>query len=218
MNWGMSNNNDFAMLRSPVGAPGMHGYGVGQSLTYLGGPRDKMQQEEAEKNRQLQLTMQQNSMEPFRAKQAWMERLFPTLQAGLNTSRVGGQVGGQPDFKPAPVYTEDQMGEQVNAARAQNDARTATQQRLLGQSAAARGFGAASPGIEAQRRSLAMANMRENATAEREIPFQAAQANADSMFRGQQLEQDMWQGREDSDIRRRQQQLQSLTSLLGLLG
>lgn len=216
MNWGMSQNPDYAMIRSPVGMPGSPGYGSAQGLQYLGGARDKLQADEAEKNRRLQLQMQQASMEPFRAKQSWLERLFG--QGQLNSGAVGGQVGQQPDFTPSPVYSQDQIGEQVNAARSQNDARTATQQRLLGQSAAARGFGAASPGIEAQRRSLAMGNMRENAVAEREIPFQAAQANADSMFRGNQLLQNMWQGREDSDIRRRQQQLQSYTSLLGLLG
>lgn len=218
MAWAMSQNPDFAMVRGSTGMPGSPGYGVTQALQYLGGPRDKMQADEAEKNRRLQLQMQQASMEPFRAKQAWMERLFPTLQAGLTGGRVGGSVGPQPDFKAAPVYTDDQIGQQVNAARSQNDMRTATQQRLLGQSAAARGMGAGSPGIEAQRRSLAMGNMRENAVAEREIPFQAAQANADSLFRGHQLEQDMWQGREDSDIRRRQMQWQGFNSLLGLLG
>lgn len=212
----MSQNPDYAMVRGTVGMPGSPGYGVNQALQYLGGPRDKMQADEAEKNRRLQLQMQQNSMEPFRAKQQWLERLFG--QGGFNTSAVGGQVGPQPAFTPSGVYSQDQIGEQVNSARAQNDARTATQQRLLGQSAAARGMGAGSPGIEAQRRSLAMGNMRENAVAEREIPFQAAQANADSMFRGNQLLQNMWQGREDSDIRRRQQQVQTYSQLLGLLG
>lgn len=216
--WNDSKNPDYATVRDTVGMPGSPGYGVRQSLQYLGGPRDKIMQDEAEKERQLKLQMQQASMEPFRVKQQWLERLFPTLQGQLNTGSVGGQVGQQPAFTPSPVYTDDQIGEQVNSARAMNDTRTATQQRLLGQSAAARGFGAGSPGIEAMRRSLSMGNMRENATAEREIPFQAAQANADNMFRGHQLQQQMFQTREDSDIRRRQQQLQSITSLLGLLG
>lgn len=199
--------------------PGMSGYdgrNYAETLIDTGYADRKQAASEAEKNRNLQLTMQQAGMEPFRARQAWMERLLGSGQ--FNTDRVGGQIGQQPDFTPSPVYTDDQMGEQVNAARAQNDARTATQQRLLGQSAAARGFGAASPGIQAQRQSLAMGNMRANSQAEREIPFQAAQANADSMFRGQQLQQQRWQGIEDSDIRRRQMQLQSFNSLLGLLG
>lgn len=214
MAWQMSQNPDYAMTRFPMGMPGSPGYGVNQSLTYLGGPRDKLQKDEAEKDRRLRLQMQQNQLGP---RNAILERLMGGGMNGL-FGQVGGQVGQQPGFTPSPVYSDDQIGQQVNSARAQNDSRTATQQRLLGQSAAARGFGAASPGIASMGRSLAMGNMRDNATAEREIPFQAAQANADSMFRGQQLQQSMFQSREDSEIRRRQQQLQSITSLLGLLG
>lgn len=181
-------------------------------------------QAEAERNRQFQGQQneadRQAQLAPFTYRQQLTERLLPTILGGLGGtgSQVGGTIAPQPAFTASPVYTDQQMNQQVNAAVGQNDARTATQQRLLGQSAAGRGFGAASPATAALSRSIDTAGMRENATAEREIPFQAAQANNDSMFRGSQLMQQAWRDREDSDIRRRQQNISSVTSLLGLLG
>lgn len=214
MAWGMSNSPDYAMVRGSIGAPGTAGWEVRQGLQYLGGPRDKLMASEAQKDRDLKLQMQAAQLGPRN------EILRQLMGGGLNGmfGQVGGTIAPQPGFNPSPIYTPEQTQEQVNAARARNDARSATQQRLLGQSAAARGMGMASPGMTALARQIGTANMRENAEAERQIPFEMAQANADSMFRGQQLQQNMWQAREDSDIRRRQQQLQSITSLLGLLG
>lgn len=181
---------------------------------------------EAEKQRQFQAGQndlnRQTQLAPFNAKQEWLNKLFPSLQGalagGITGSTVGGTVGTQPNFTPAPVYDSGMIEQQVNNAVGQNDARTATMRRLLGQSSASRGLGLGSPAVESMNRSLGTANMRENATAEREIPFQAAQANADSMFRGNQLQQQMYNSREDSDIRRRQQQLSGITSLLNIFG
>lgn len=214
MAWADTRNPDYAMVRGTVGMPGSPGYGVNQVLQYLGGPRDKLMKEEAEKERQLRLQMQQVSMEPFRARQAMAERLM----AGMESERVGGQMQPQPAFNPSPVYTDQQMKQQVNAAQAANESRGATAQRQLQDSSGSRGFGAASPAVQALSRQIQMQTMGANATAAREIPFQAAQANADSMFRGQQLQHQRWQGAEDSDIRRRQLQFNKFQSMLSLLG
>lgn len=220
MAWLDSRSPDYATIRGSMGSPGAPGWEQRQSLMYLGGPRDKLQASEAEKDRQLKLQMQQVSMEPTRIRQQWIERLFPQLmgQMGGQGQMVGGTTAPQPDFNPSPIYTDQQMQQQVNAARSQNDARTATQQRLLTDSTAARGFGGQSPAVMALSRQLGMQNMAANATAAREIPFQAAQANADSMFRGQQLQQQRWQSAEDVDIRRRQMQFNQFQSMLSLLG
>lgn len=199
-----------------VSGSASHGVPSGEKLLDTGYAMRKMQQDEAEKDRKLRLQMQQNELAPVNARLSWVQSLLPGLMGSF--SQVGGQARPQPDFTPSPVYTDQQMQQQVNAARGMNDARTATQQRLMSQQFAGRGIGAFSPAQQAMSRSLAMGNMRANAEAEREIPFQAAQANADSMFRGNQLQQQMWKDYEDMDIARRQNQLTGITSLLRLLG
>lgn len=187
-------------------------------------PEQKFAREEAE--RQRQFTAQQNDLNrqaqlaPLNFRQQLFDKLYPGLSGMFSGtgSTVGGQVGQQPSFAPSPVYNDDQIRQQVNASVSANDTRYGTFGRLLNDSQAARGFGSASPAAEAMRNTLRMGNARENAVAEREIPFQAAQANQDAMFRGSQLQQQMWRDREDSDIRRRQAQLQGFSSILGLLG
>lgn len=179
-----------------------------------------------EGQRQRDFTAQQNELNrqaqlaPLNFRQQLFDKLYPNMSGMFDGSstRVGGQVGQQPSFSPSPVYNDQQIREQVNASVSANDTRYGTFGRSLNDSQAARGFGASSPAAEAMRNTLRMGNARENAVAEREIPFQAAQANQDAMFRGQQLQQQMWRDNEDSDIRRRQAQLQGFSSILGLLG
>lgn len=172
------------------------------------------QAQQNEANRQVQLA-------PLNYKMQLFDRLYPNLQGMLGQNgtfgMVGGQVSPQPAFTPSPVYTPDQINQQVNAAVAANDRRYQTAGRQLDTSNAIRGFGAFSPMSQALHQSLSMGNIGENARAEREIPFQAAQSNSDAMFRGNQLLQSMWQSREDSDIRRRQAQLTGLNSIISLL-
>ncbi len=194
-------------------------YGTGRLQLQL-----QQQAQQADLQRQFQAQQdalnRQVQLAPLQFKEDTFNKLFPYLQNGLTgkSNTVGGTPAPQPAFTPSPVYTNDQMNQQVNAAVAGNDQKYQTQERLQNQSQAAQGFGAQSPIMQAMRNQLMMGNQAENATAQRQIPFQAAQANSDSLFRGNQLQQQMWQSADQSDIARRQQQLSQFNSLIGLLG
>lgn len=133
-------------------------------------------------------------------------------------SQVGGQAGPQPAINTNPIYSPQQIQQQMNAAFSSNDSRTATLMKQLMESSAARGFGGNSPAMQAQQTQLGIANNVANATAQREIPLQYAQPNADQAYRVNQLQQTQWQQQQDQDIRRRQIQQQQLGQLLGFFG
>lgn len=141
------------------------------------------------------------------------------LAGGLGGAGApGGAVAPQPQINQNPIYSPQQIQQQMNAAFSSNDQRTSTLMKQLQESSAARGFGGNSPAMQAQQTQLGIANNAQNALAQREIPLQYAQPNADQAFRVNQLQQQQWQGAEDSDIRRRQQQQQILSQMLGFFG
>lgn len=131
---------------------------------------------------------------------------------------VGGTTQPQPTITRGPLYSQQQIDQQVNQGVAANDARYQTLMKQLGESAAARGLGMRSPAIQAQMTQLGIANIGDNARTEMATPMRYLQANADQTFRTDQLAQQQWMGGEDVDIRRRQQQLQQLNALLSSLG
>ena len=127
---------------------------------------------------------------------------------------VGGTTQPQPTITRGPLYSQQQIDQQVNQGVAANDARYQTLMKQLGESAAARGLGMRSPAIQAQMTQLGIANIGDNARTEMATPMRYLQANADQTFRTDQLAQQQWMGGEDVDIRRRQQQLQQLELLI----
>jgi hypothetical protein len=143
------------------------------------------------------------------------------LKDGTATSgyQGGGQVGNQPTISDAPVYSEQQIQQQVNAARAQNDAATASRNQKIGREMAGRGYGSRSPLAMA----LANANQSQalgaNTAAEQQLRFQAAGANASHVLDAQKALEQQFASRQGEDIERNKQYKsflsQTLASILG---
>jgi hypothetical protein len=109
----------------------------------------------------------------------------------------GGGVGGggsvtqlarvnAPYISARGVFTPAQLQQQVNAIYARNDARTQAAIRQLQGDLAGRGFGAASPLALALQAGLVGSQLRASFEAASQVRLQAAQANVDATFRGQQ--------------------------------
>jgi len=181
---------------------------------------DPMQQQQLDLQKKQIDWQQQMEGAKFNMQKGMYDQFAPAALSAMNGN--GGLVGGQPRPLPAindsPIYNQQQIQEQMNAGFAANDARTATLMRQLGQSAAGRGFGGMSPAIEAQRTQLGIANNQANATLQRELPMQYAQANADQNFRVNNLQQQQWRDFEQQDIERRKAAQDYLTRLMAMFG
>ena len=80
------------------------------------------------------------------------------------------------------------------------------------------GFGTKSPLLAALEGNIGQARMAQDATAGREIPWQAAQGNAGQVLKAQQANQGADVALNNADIERRKANNSYTTSLLGILG
>lgn len=170
------------------------------------------------------------SLAPTRFAEQKFNTLFPWIQGqmgGLGGSGSGGfgykgpPLGQRPEISDAPVYSEQQINQQVNAQRAENDMATAAQQRGVQNKMAGRGFGANSPLSAALQNSLAMSNMATNTANEQDLRWKAASGNAAQRLEAQKARatQDLGYVGEETKrgIAGQQQQTALLSALLGIL-
>ncbi|MBX6314765.1 MAG: hypothetical protein IRY99_17890 [Isosphaeraceae bacterium] len=129
--------------------------------------------------------------------------VFPFVQSSLDQAlgTVGqGSVStpGLLGFDEAPyiaargVFTPADIQRQINLAYARNDARTESQIRQAQGDLAGRGFSSNSPIMDALRVGFVGQNMRASNEAATQIRLASAQANVDSMFRGQQAKSEQF--------------------------
>lgn len=178
-------------------------------------------------NRKLQETLGLAPTQFAREKFSAISPFITNALAGLsgsgsgsgNFSTVGGPaVGMQPQVNAAPIYTQQMTDQMVNQAKANNAQSTATQNNAIATKLAGQGFGSRSPLLASLQAQNQAAQMSADAGAENNIRFGNAQANADQMFRGQQLQEQQFVNANDQDIRRRQSQLTGTASLIAALG
>lgn len=148
----------------------------------------------------------QASMAPINWSRERFGQLFPLVQSELSggVDRVGGASRPLPGVTVGGVWDDNQVQQQVNAARAGIDQRTAGRQQQAGRSAAGRGFSPSSPLLQALSTQIGNAGMAAGADAERGIRWDAAEGNARQRLSAEQLAQQQWSDYEDADIRRRQ--------------
>lgn len=145
--------------------------------------------------------------------------LLPMLQGALGQADLVGGVSREgPQINASPVWSGQQIGEQVNAAQARNNASTQSGQRGLSQSFAGRGFGSNSPLLQALSTGMDMNRMRQNSEDTREINWGAAQGNARHVLAAQQAQEAQIANRNQEDIERRRSANNYKSSLLGILG
>jgi hypothetical protein len=145
-------------------------------------------------------------MAPINLKRDVFNQVSPLLTGLLNgsTERVGGQSAAAPSIARGPVWTEQQINEQVNAGQGANQAAADTQNRSAATRLAGQGFGTRSPLLAALQGATGMQTAAANADLARDTRWDAAQGNADQVFRGDQLATQQWNQAEQQDIARRQ--------------
>jgi hypothetical protein len=132
----------------------------------------------------------------------------PSLTMGpLDPPQDAGQGGGGssttnvtvtvPYIATRGVFTPAMLQQQVNQAYARNDARTQSQIREAQGDLAGRGFSSNSPILDALQVGYTLANLRASVEAASQIRLQAAQANVDAVFRGQEARSEQFLKQED---------------------
>ena len=160
--------------------------------------------------------------------------LFPYVQGQMNaltsgggygaagagaagTGQFGYKQGNQPYISDRPVYTGQDIQQQVNAQRAATDAATAGQTRQQQQQLAGRGFSSNSPLAAALQNAAWGQGLASNAAAEQQTRWTAAQGNAQQRLSAQQAQAQEFAQRQTEDIQRRQIAAQQQSALLSAL-
>ncbi len=136
---------------------------------------------------QLQLAKMQfdQSMQPLIQKNQRFHAIMPMITKNMEWAKQnlfgmpmpGGGSGGY-GIDSKPVYSDDQIQQQVNAARAANDASTAGKTREMQESMAGRGYGSRSPLAEMLSNMYAGQNLATNTANERDTRMEASKQNA----------------------------------------
>lgn len=132
--------------------------------------------------------------------------------------RPGGENLGVERVNESPIWSPQQVGQQVNAAKAGNAQSADTQMKAAQTKLTSQGFGSKSPLLAALEGNIGQARMGQDATAAREIPWQAAQGNATQVMGAQKANQGADIAANAADIERRKANNSYTTSLLGILG
>lgn len=146
--------------------------------------------------------------------------VFPTFKGYLSSALAGGPGGGGgpgPDITVSPVWTQGQMDQQVNAARATSNAQTQTAMRGMQQQLGARGYGSNSPLMAALQSQMEMGGMQRGADLERNIRWDSAQGNADQLLKSQVARENQFASRQQEANQRLASYNQMRTGLLGAL-
>lgn len=139
---------------------------------------------------------------------------------GMGAGGYGGAgaVGSQPNISDQPVFTPQQVQQQVNAARSGNDQAAAGAQQRMQQGLAGRGFGAGSPLAAALGQNLYAQNLATNTGNERDTRMGAAQTNAGQVFEAQKAREQQYANRQQEEIERGKTYTGFLGSILGSFG
>lgn len=148
--------------------------------------------------------------------------IFPTLRDQMGALAAGfgapgGNSGTGPEITVGPVWSDQQIQQQVNAGRAQNDKATQSRIRGMQQHVGASGFGSNSPLAMALQGQYQNQNLATNTALGRETRMNAQQANTDNIYRTQMGREQQYASRMDEDIRRRTATLNSYNALLSAL-
>jgi hypothetical protein len=148
--------------------------------------------------------------------------VFPAFQAaiagyGQGGGAYGGGGYGGPPVSTGAVYSPEMIQGQVNSQVAQADARNAGQETRAIQDLSGRGLSGSGPLAAALHARYAAAGGQQAADIRRDVPWQAAQGNADTLLRQQSLAEGQYAARQGEAIQRAQVAQQGRSSLLAAL-
>ena len=138
-------------------------------------------------------------------------------QASSSSGNLSGtaQTTGEPRISARPVYTNQQIQQQVNQQTASNDQSTATQQKQVNNQMGGRGFGSNSPLAQALGMGLQNQNLATNTQNAASTRLNSAQANATQQLAGQQAQETQYANRQNEAIQRSQVYQNYLSSAAG---
>lgn len=195
-------------------------YGAGTGPT----PQESIANTEAMQSGHNAYLAAEASKYPATLQQQRFNTVWPWLTGQLghfltsNPYTIGGSMPQQPHIGANPVYSQQQIQQQVNNTRAQNDTNAASQIRTQQQGLAGRGFGGNSPLAQALSTYTQGQNMATNTNAEQQLRFNSAQANAQQVLAGQQAQQEQYAQNQGLAIQRAQPYFQMQNALIAALG
>ena len=167
-----------------------------------------------------QKTLQKNQLD-------WQKQKFGTLLPYLNNLMGMGQAsnmpgpaagGVQPRIGGGPLWTQQQINQNINANRAQTDQSVATQNRAMQNQVASRGFGTSSPLAQALSNQMQLGGMAQKADYGRQFQQQARQDNLRYALDVGRAQENQFASRQKEANDRRQIQANQTSSLIGALG
>jgi len=158
-------------------------------------------------------------MYPATLRQQRFNQLLPLLNGQLSQSpyTIGGQSPASPEITVGPIWNDQQQQQQVNAARASNDASAQSAIRQQQQSLGGQGFGANSPLAQALAGQTMAANQATNTANERDIRMNAQGQNAQHVLSTQQAREAQFAQRQQESIQRAQPYFARQNALIAAL-
>lgn len=172
---------------------------------------------EGDRNRANQLATVNAPLNYKREVLGQVSPLLQNLMGSAQSGMVGGQNTPQPQITAAPVWSQQQIDQQVNSQKANNATAAASQSKAAEARVTGSGFGSRSPLLAALQGGIQAQRMGADATAQRETNWNAAQGNAKQLLAGQQAQEGQWNDYNQADIERRKANNQYTTSLAGIL-
>lgn len=210
-----ASHNGFA----PAQVPNSDLIGLDKNLSFQ---RDKMGVDTANAaaDRANQFSIAQM---PWDYKNKVFGTISPLLTQLTGGAAGGGQVPGGTNLgvervDESPIWNPQQIGQQVNAAKANNARSADTQTKQAQTKLTSQGFGSKSPLLAALEGNIGQARMGADAEADRQINWGAAQGNAQQVQKAQMSNQGADVAMNSADIERRKASNSYQTSLLGILG
>lgn len=148
-------------------------------------------------------------------------QVFPVLSGALKAGSSGlnspADFTGQPKISANPVFSDNQIQQQVNQQTAANDQGTATKMRQSASQMGGRGVGSQSPLSQALNMGYQNQNMATNTQNAASTRLNSAQANASQVLAGQSAQENQFANRQKEAIGRSQVYQGYLSSALGAL-
>lgn len=138
-------------------------------------------------------------------RQSRYDTSLPLLQGAMASGVAGmGQSSGAPGITTGPIWSPQQIKQQVNTMKGNSDQSTGTQIRDTQGQLAGRGFGSQSPLLAALTGQAQMANMANKSGQQQGIEWNSAQGNAQHLLASETARANVWNQKEQQDIARRQ--------------
>lgn len=200
---------------------GFEGTQAGLNRGFTGEQNAANRQFEGEQGAAQRALQLQLGMAPINFAQQKFNTVMPLISGLMGGVRAnmggGGAMAPQPSMGSGDIWTQAQIDQQVNAAKAGNAQQASTASHNAARQTAGRGFGANSPLLAALQGQIQMGQMGTDADAERGIRLDSAKANAQNRLATGSLAEQKWLDAQDQNLRRQQLAFSGPASLLGAL-